>query len=186
MPRNGYIRTRQQEIVNAFLAASRGGDFDALLLAVLDPDVVVRADRAAVQIGASPEVRGAAAVAETFKGRARREPLMAPACDRVYLRRCRDDRTGFAIRGFEDRRLRGRSTTFCQARRMAARAVAPSASLSRTSVHPWRPHAPGAGVNTLGCARMSSRCSSGVSLTVPDCSFACSVAKILPLARKSG
>ncbi|MEN3377138.1 MAG: hypothetical protein V7604_2493, partial [Hyphomicrobiales bacterium] len=35
---------RQREIVDAFLAASRGGDFDALL-AVLDPDVVFRADR---------------------------------------------------------------------------------------------------------------------------------------------
>lgn len=62
--------TRQREIVDAFLAASRGGDFDALL-SVLDPDVVLRADRAAVQMGASEEVRGAAAVAETFKGRAR-------------------------------------------------------------------------------------------------------------------
>ena len=55
--------TRQREVVDAFLAASRGGDFDALL-AVLDPDVVLRADRAAVQAGASREVRGAAAVAE--------------------------------------------------------------------------------------------------------------------------
>ena len=36
--------TCQREVVDAFLAAARGGDFDALL-AVLDPDVVVRADR---------------------------------------------------------------------------------------------------------------------------------------------
>jgi RNA polymerase sigma factor (sigma-70 family) len=62
--------TRRREIVDAFLAASRGGDFDALL-AVLDPDVVLRADRVAVEMGASEEVRGAAAVAETFSGRAR-------------------------------------------------------------------------------------------------------------------
>jgi RNA polymerase sigma factor (sigma-70 family) len=62
--------SRQREVVNAFLAASRGGDFDALL-ALLDPDVVLRADRAAVQAGASREVRGAAAVAKTFSGRAR-------------------------------------------------------------------------------------------------------------------
>jgi RNA polymerase sigma factor (sigma-70 family) len=62
--------TRQRAIVDAFLAASRDGDFDALL-AVLDPDVVLRADRAAVEMGASKEERGAAAVAETFKGRAR-------------------------------------------------------------------------------------------------------------------
>src|SRR5207244_13259885 len=61
--------TRQRVGVDAFLAASRGGDFDALL-AMLDPDVVLRADRAAVQAGASSEVRGAAAVATTFSGRA--------------------------------------------------------------------------------------------------------------------
>src|SRR5256884_3018272 len=60
----------QREVVDAFLAASRGGDFDALL-AVLDPDVVLRADRAAVHAGASKEVRGAPAVADTFSGRAR-------------------------------------------------------------------------------------------------------------------
>ena len=61
---------RQREVVDAFLAASRGGDFDALL-AVLDPDVVLRADHAAARAGASREVRGAAAVADTFAGRAR-------------------------------------------------------------------------------------------------------------------
>src|SRR6266849_6828668 len=63
-------RARQREIVDAFLAASRGGDFTALLT-LLDPDVVLRADRAAVDMGSSKEVRGAAAVAETFSGRAR-------------------------------------------------------------------------------------------------------------------
>ena len=61
---------RQRNVVDAFLAASRGGDFEALL-AVLDPEVVLRADRAAVQIGASGEVRGVAAVARTFAGRAK-------------------------------------------------------------------------------------------------------------------
>jgi RNA polymerase sigma-70 factor (ECF subfamily) len=61
---------RHREVVDAFLAASRGGDFDALL-ALLDPDVVLRADRAAVQAGATTDVRGAAAVARTFSGRAR-------------------------------------------------------------------------------------------------------------------
>ena len=60
---------RQREVVDAFFAASRGGDFEALL-ALLDPTVVLRADRAAVQMGASQEVRGAPAVAETFSGRA--------------------------------------------------------------------------------------------------------------------
>jgi RNA polymerase sigma-70 factor (ECF subfamily) len=61
---------RRKEVVTAFLAATRGGDFDALL-AVLDPDVVLRADRMAVQLGASKEVRGAAAVAGFFSKRAR-------------------------------------------------------------------------------------------------------------------
>ena len=61
---------RQRAVVDAFLAASRGGDFEALL-AVLDPEVVLRADGAAVGAGASREVRGAAAVAGAFSGRAR-------------------------------------------------------------------------------------------------------------------
>jgi RNA polymerase sigma factor (sigma-70 family) len=55
--------TRQREVVDAFLAASRRGDFEALL-AVLDPDVVVRADPAAARTGASTEVHGAPAVAK--------------------------------------------------------------------------------------------------------------------------
>ena len=63
-------RGRQRELVDAFLAASRGGDF-AALLAVLDPGVVLRADAAAVRAGAANEVHGAAAMAETFAGRAR-------------------------------------------------------------------------------------------------------------------
>jgi RNA polymerase sigma factor (sigma-70 family) len=52
----------QWEVVDAFLAAARDGDFDALV-AVLDPDVVLRADGGAVRAGASQEVRGARAVA---------------------------------------------------------------------------------------------------------------------------
>jgi len=58
----------QRAVVEAFLAASRTGDFEALL-ALLDPDIVLRADRAAVRAGASREVRGARAVAEQFSGR---------------------------------------------------------------------------------------------------------------------
>ncbi len=61
---------RQQEIVDAFLAASRGGDFEGLL-AVLDPDVVLRADAAAMRLGGTAELRGANAVAAAYKGRAR-------------------------------------------------------------------------------------------------------------------
>jgi RNA polymerase sigma factor (sigma-70 family) len=54
--------TAQWEVVDAFLAAARDGDFDALV-AVLDPDVVLRADGGAVLAGASREVHGAEAVA---------------------------------------------------------------------------------------------------------------------------
>jgi RNA polymerase sigma-70 factor (ECF subfamily) len=60
---------RKRRIVDAFLAASKNGDFEGLL-AVLDPDVVFRADQAAVRLGSLAEIRGAAAVAGTFKGRA--------------------------------------------------------------------------------------------------------------------
>jgi RNA polymerase sigma-70 factor (ECF subfamily) len=66
--------TRKREVIAAFLAASRGGDFDALL-AVLDPDVVLRADHAAVHMGASEEVHGALPVARQFSGRARAAQL---------------------------------------------------------------------------------------------------------------
>jgi RNA polymerase sigma-70 factor (ECF subfamily) len=61
--------SRQREIVSAFLAASRGGDFEALL-EMLDPDVIVRADETVAARGAASLIRGAAAVAENFSGRA--------------------------------------------------------------------------------------------------------------------
>jgi RNA polymerase sigma factor (sigma-70 family) len=54
--------TRQREVVDAYLAAARDGDFEALV-AVLDPDVVLRADRGALRADQSREVRGAPAVA---------------------------------------------------------------------------------------------------------------------------
>jgi RNA polymerase sigma-70 factor (ECF subfamily) len=60
---------QKRKIVEAFLAASREGDFERLLM-VLAPDVVVRADPVAMQMGSPPEIRGAAAVAQMFKGRA--------------------------------------------------------------------------------------------------------------------
>jgi len=66
--------TGRREIVDAFLAASRSGDFDALL-ALLDPGVVLRADPAAVRMGPAAEVQGAAEVAATFSGRARTAQL---------------------------------------------------------------------------------------------------------------
>jgi RNA polymerase sigma factor (sigma-70 family) len=69
---------RQRAVVDAFLAASRDGNFDALV-AVLDPDVVLRADRGAVPAGASRELRGAAAVAEAALGFASLAPFARPA-----------------------------------------------------------------------------------------------------------
>jgi RNA polymerase sigma-70 factor (ECF subfamily) len=72
-------RRRQRDVVEAFLAASRRGDFEALVT-LLDPDAVLRADRAAVEMAAanrnqgapllSPEQRGARAVANALAGRA--------------------------------------------------------------------------------------------------------------------
>lgn len=72
-------RARQRDVVNAFLAASQGGDF-AALLAVLDPDVVLRADAGAMAASLArlgdtpplaPEIHGREEVARRFRGRAR-------------------------------------------------------------------------------------------------------------------
>jgi RNA polymerase sigma-70 factor (ECF subfamily) len=60
---------RQREVVGAFLAASRNGDFDALV-ALLDPAIVLEADSTAVRMGSPGRVRGPVAVAGTFSGRA--------------------------------------------------------------------------------------------------------------------
>ncbi|MDQ0113987.1 RNA polymerase sigma-70 factor (ECF subfamily) [Paenibacillus harenae] len=60
---------RKRELVDAFLAASRSGDFGKLL-AVLDPDVVLRQDPAFPPVAAWPIVHGAEAVAKGFAGRA--------------------------------------------------------------------------------------------------------------------
>jgi RNA polymerase sigma factor (sigma-70 family) len=53
---------RQREVVDAFFSAARGGDFD-VLVAVLDPDVVLRLDAGAGRPAASMTIHGAAAVA---------------------------------------------------------------------------------------------------------------------------
>jgi RNA polymerase sigma factor (sigma-70 family) len=60
---------RQRQVVDAFLAASRNGDFDTLV-ALLHPDVVLEADSVAVRMGSPEEIRGARAVAGMFSGRA--------------------------------------------------------------------------------------------------------------------
>src|SRR5215204_30491 len=65
--------TRQRAVVDAFLAAARAGDLDALV-AVLDPDVVLRADGGIGAAGVTTTIRGAAAAgrqALAFSGRAR-------------------------------------------------------------------------------------------------------------------
>jgi RNA polymerase sigma-70 factor (ECF subfamily) len=63
---------RQRAVVDAFLAATREGNFEALV-EVLDPDVVFRADRGRIAVaGAEPVVTGAAAVAEQILARAPR------------------------------------------------------------------------------------------------------------------
>jgi RNA polymerase sigma factor (sigma-70 family) len=61
-------RSRNREVVAAFLAASREGDF-AALLTLLDPGAVLVADPATVRMGAIGEIRGAEAVAATFAER---------------------------------------------------------------------------------------------------------------------
>jgi RNA polymerase sigma factor (sigma-70 family) len=68
----------QQAVVEAFLAAARGGDFDALL-SVLDPDVVLRADQGRVPGRRWVVLRGARAVAEQAFSFAWRAPLTRPA-----------------------------------------------------------------------------------------------------------
>ena len=73
-------RGRQQEVVDAFLAAARDGDFEGLL-AVLEPDVVLRADAGTAPIGPSQLVRGARAVA----GQAMRFADLAPSARRVLV-----------------------------------------------------------------------------------------------------
>jgi len=70
---------RQREIVNAFLAASRAGDFEALL-EVLDPQVVFRMDSGDASRRAQRPITGAAAVARQVLTRgARFAPLGRPA-----------------------------------------------------------------------------------------------------------
>ncbi len=60
---------RQRAVVDAFLAASRNGEFDALV-ALLDPEIVLEADAMAVRMGSPETVLGSRAVAATFSGRA--------------------------------------------------------------------------------------------------------------------
>jgi RNA polymerase sigma-70 factor (ECF subfamily) len=69
---------RQREVVDAFFAAARSGDFEALV-AVLDPDVVLRSDGGAARPIASAVVHGAREVAERAMTFARLSPYVRPA-----------------------------------------------------------------------------------------------------------
>ena len=57
-------RSRQRAVVDAFFSAARGGDFDALL-ALLDPEIVLRADFGAKHPDRSVVIRGASEVARS-------------------------------------------------------------------------------------------------------------------------
>jgi RNA polymerase sigma factor (sigma-70 family) len=96
----------QREVLDAFLAAAREGDFEALV-EVLDPDVVLRADRRGVSIGAPEVVRGAANVARGALAFSRldievRRALVNGAVGTVTFR----DGRPFAIAGFTIRNRR--------------------------------------------------------------------------------
>jgi RNA polymerase sigma-70 factor (ECF subfamily) len=89
---------RQRELVDAFMAAARNGDFEALL-AVLDPDVVVRADSG---VGIERELHGAADVARNASAFSRLGLLTRPAivngvAGAVALR---DDGSAFSVGAF--------------------------------------------------------------------------------------
>ncbi|MFJ7586466.1 sigma-70 family RNA polymerase sigma factor [Streptomyces sp. NPDC097617] len=70
--------TRRRHVVEAFLAATRGGNFDALV-ALLHPDVVLRADTAVVPSAAPILLRGAGTVATSAMAAMRRAGATAPA-----------------------------------------------------------------------------------------------------------
>jgi RNA polymerase sigma-70 factor (ECF subfamily) len=89
---------RQRELVDAFMAAARNGDFEALV-AVLDPEVVVRADSG---VGIERELRGAAVVARNASAFHRLGLLTRPAivngvAGAVALR---DDGSAFSVGAF--------------------------------------------------------------------------------------
>ncbi len=78
-------RFEQAEVVDAFLAAARGGDFEGLL-AVLDPEVVLRADPIAVRLGATAETRGRTGVAQfTRQARGAKPALLDGAAGAVWM-----------------------------------------------------------------------------------------------------
>ena len=79
-------QVRRYAIVDAFLAAARDGDFDALI-GFLDPNVVLRADQTAVEMGTAPEIRGPREVAGRFAGGAKvaRTAIVDGAAGAVWM-----------------------------------------------------------------------------------------------------
>jgi RNA polymerase sigma factor (sigma-70 family) len=96
--------SEQRAVVDAFLAAARAGDFEALV-AVLDPDVVLRADTGVTGPGVSREVRGAREVARQAALYSRLDLVIQPALinGAVGLVATRDGRPfsvgGVSVRG---------------------------------------------------------------------------------------
>jgi RNA polymerase sigma-70 factor (ECF subfamily) len=88
-PRDGDVAA-ERKIVDAFLTAAREGDFEGLL-AVLDPNVVMRGDDAAAKLGGPRQMSGSHAVAKAFSGRAQeaRSALMDGAVGIVVAPRGR-------------------------------------------------------------------------------------------------
>jgi RNA polymerase sigma factor (sigma-70 family) len=70
--------SRQRRVVDAYLAATRAGDFQALV-ELLDPDVVLRADRESVPTGIPMLIRGARAVAKGALASSERARFTQPA-----------------------------------------------------------------------------------------------------------
>lgn len=68
-PETSLSLSEERAVVSAFLDAARGGDLGTLL-ALLDPDVVARADSVAARLGGTSELRGADTVAKFFAGKA--------------------------------------------------------------------------------------------------------------------
>ena len=84
-PTSGLDLVRQRDVVDAFLQAARGGDFDALVR-LLDPDVVLRPDAAAVRMGSFTETSGDTAVAGLLAGGAQtaRRAIIDSVAGRVW------------------------------------------------------------------------------------------------------
>ena len=138
--------SRRREVVAAFLAASREGDFDALLT-MLDPDIVLRADNAVAQMGADAEAIGARAVAGIFSGRAKalRPALIDGAPGAVWTYRG-ETRVVFAF-------------TFTGATITAIEQIADPERIARFEVTPLK-----AGLKTRQAQRGQLAGSSGIAL----------------------